>query len=54
MVASLEVPASQRSLLDAWVDFDGNDSWADDGERIFASEPLAAGTGSLTLRLPRS
>ena len=50
--AGLDVTASLPCRLDAWVDFDGNGSWGDPGEQIFASTPLAAGTNSLTFAVP--
>ena len=35
--------SSKGCLLDAWLDFNRNASWADAGEQIFASVPLASG-----------
>ena len=38
--------------LNAWIDFNGNGDWGDTGEQIFADEPLAAGTNSLSFAVP--
>ncbi len=48
----VEVTASQDGRLDAWVDFNGNGSWADAGEQIFASESLVAGVNVLFFVIP--
>jgi uncharacterized repeat protein (TIGR01451 family) len=45
--ATVEVVASTAGLLDAWIDFNANGTWADPGEQIFTSRPLAAGTNAL-------
>ncbi|MHC4677041.1 MAG: DUF7901 domain-containing protein, partial [Planctomycetota bacterium] len=44
--ATVDVIASADGLLDTWIDWDGNGSWA--GNQIFNSVPLAAGRNSLT------
>lgn len=38
--------------LDAWVDFNGDGSWAGPGEQIFASQNVAIGDNSLTFDVP--
>ena len=45
--ASITVVASTNGLLDAWIDFNANGSWADAGDQIFTNLPLAAGTNLL-------
>jgi len=40
----LTVTTSAAGALDAWIDLNGNGSWADAGEQVLTSEPLAAGT----------
>ncbi|MCG8466111.1 MAG: GEVED domain-containing protein, partial [Xanthomonadales bacterium] len=50
--ASLDVTASSACLLDAWIDFNNNGSWADAGEQIFASQALAVGVNSLNYSVP--
>jgi uncharacterized repeat protein (TIGR01451 family) len=42
----LTVTTSAAGALDAWIDLDGNGSWADPGEQVLVSEPLPAGTVS--------
>jgi uncharacterized repeat protein (TIGR01451 family) len=32
--------------LNAWIDFNGNGSWADAGEQIFTNQPLSAGANN--------
>ncbi|MHC4642535.1 MAG: DUF7901 domain-containing protein [Planctomycetota bacterium] len=44
--ATVDVIASADGMLDAWIDWDDNGSWA--GNQIFSSVPLAAGRNSLT------
>lgn len=46
------VTASAPGMLDAWVDFDNNGSWAEVGEQIFTSVPLVAGPNPLTFTVP--
>jgi hypothetical protein len=50
----LQVTASDRGFLDAWVDFNGNGSWADAGERIFTRRSLGATVNNLTFAVPAS
>ena len=51
-VAKIEVKASTTGQLDAWIDFNGNGSWADAGDQIFANQTLAAGVNTLTFNVP--
>lgn len=51
-LAELTVSASADGLLDAWVDFDRNGSWADPDERIFVGEPLVTGDNPLAFAVP--
>jgi uncharacterized repeat protein (TIGR01451 family) len=46
------VVASAPGLVDAWVDFNANGSWNDDGEQIFTSQTVTAGANSLTFKVP--
>jgi len=50
--ADLTVTASAAGLLDAWIDFDGDGGFAEAGDQVFASEPLAAGANSLSFTVP--
>ena len=38
--------------LDAWIDFDGDGSWDDPGEQIFASQDVVVGDNNLTFDVP--
>ncbi|VGO11802.1 hypothetical protein PDESU_00349 [Pontiella desulfatans] len=50
--ASVNVIASQPGMLDAWVDFNADGSWAQAGDQIFSGQPLAMGTNSLFFPVP--
>ena len=50
--AHVDVTASNSGLLDAWIDFNGDGDWADEGEQIFASHALVSGVNSLTFPVP--
>ncbi len=50
----VEVVATGRGYLDAWVDFNQNGSWADEGEKIFDSVLLGATTNNLTFKVPEN
>lgn len=50
--ASVGVVASGGELLDGWIDFNGNGSWADPGEQIFRNQLLLQGANRLTFRVP--
>ncbi|QEG24328.1 SdrD B-like domain-containing protein [Mariniblastus fucicola] len=51
--AQIEVTASVDGFLNAWIDFNGNNSF-DSGEQIAVDEPLVAGTNTLTISVPAS
>ena len=48
----LTAPTDLQGRLDAWIDFNGNGSWADAGEKIFNSQPLTPGDNTLTFTVP--
>src|SRR5262249_34987094 len=50
--ATITVTVSKASFLDGWVDFNGNGSWADSGDQVFASKALVAGANVLTFTVP--
>lgn len=50
--ANIIVMASAAGYLNAWIDFNGNGNWTDQGEQIFQNAPLAAGNNSLQLSIP--
>jgi hypothetical protein len=49
---TVKVTASVAGFLDAWVDFNFDGDWADAGENIFASTPLAPGVNILSFTVP--
>ncbi|UCD50275.1 MAG: hypothetical protein JSW27_22445 [Phycisphaerales bacterium] len=50
--ASVTVNASTDGYLNAWVDFDGNGSFADRGEQVFIDTRLDPGANELTFDVP--
>ena len=50
--ASFNVVASVAGMLDAWIDFDRDGSWAQPGDQIAASLPLAAGVNPVNFVVP--
>ncbi|MEO0848902.1 MAG: GEVED domain-containing protein, partial [Cyanobacteria bacterium J06648_1] len=49
---SVDVVASVPGYLNAWIDFNHNESWNDPGEQVFTDEPLEAGTNNLNFAVP--
>ncbi len=50
--ANVTVNSSGAALLDAWIDFNGDGTFAGASERIFASQPVVAGNNNLTFIVP--
>ena len=50
--AQVDVVASVPGYLDAWIDFNGNGSWADSGEQIAASYPMNPGMNPVAFPVP--
>jgi hypothetical protein len=50
--AQVQVVASATGQLDAWLDFNGNSSWADAGDQIFTNKTVSMGTNILTFAVP--
>ena len=50
--AVVTVTASAPGVLQGWIDFDANRSWADPNEQIFADQLLSAGPNVLTFNVP--
>ncbi|MBN2218091.1 MAG: hypothetical protein JW719_12020, partial [Pirellulales bacterium] len=48
----LTVTASTLGFLDAWMDFNADGDWDDEGERIFAGQMLTAGANTLNVNVP--
>lgn len=51
-IAQVQVVASTRGLLDAWIDFNHANSWADRTDQIFSSVALSPGPNLLTFTVP--
>ncbi|MCP4709389.1 MAG: T9SS type A sorting domain-containing protein [Planctomycetes bacterium] len=51
-VDSVDVIASAAGTLDAWIDFDGNGSWAGAGEYIIQNAGLSAGLNTIWFNVP--
>ncbi len=49
---TIEVKASVNGYLDAWMDFDLDNTWFNPNEHIFNVQPLAAGSNNLTFIVP--
>ena len=52
--ATIDVTASAPGLLNAWVDFNGDGDWNDEGEQIFTDDSLAAGVNNLSFSVPHT
>jgi hypothetical protein len=53
-IATVRVTASRAGRLDAFFDFNADGDFADPGEKIFDSVPLAAGVNNLSFVVPAS
>lgn len=49
---TLTVTASRLGQLDAWIDFNADGDWDDDGEQVFVSQTLVSGENELTIPIP--
>ena len=49
---TVNVVASAAGLLNAWIDFNNNGTWADPGEQVFTDKALVAGENSLVFTVP--
>jgi len=49
---TIGVVASVSGYLDAWIDFNHLNGWADAGEHIYTNTPLGAGSNTLTFTVP--
>jgi hypothetical protein len=50
--ASVTVTASANGLLNAWIDFQADGSWAQAEDQVFTDVPLVAGPNNLTFTVP--
>ena len=51
-MASITVTASAAGMLDAWIDFAGDGSWAQTGDQICTNAPLTAGVNAIAFTVP--
>jgi hypothetical protein len=51
-IATVDVIASAPGILNAWIDFDFNGSWAEPFDHIFIDFPLNPGLNNLTFTVP--
>lgn len=49
---TVTITASAPGFIDAWMDFNLNGTWADAGEQIFISQPVAPGPNNLVFMVP--
>ncbi len=52
MSVPVTVFASASGVVNAWLDLNGNGSWADAGEHVIAAQPVTAGANTFTLTIP--
>jgi hypothetical protein len=50
----VDVTASQPGFLNAWMDFNGDGDWMDQGEKIISDQHLDSGKNSLVFDIPAS
>ncbi|MBN1424461.1 hypothetical protein JXA88_07885 [Candidatus Fermentibacteria bacterium] len=53
-LSTVDIVASGEGLLNAWMDFNNNGDWADEGEQIFVDQPLVPGVNQLSFSVPAS
>jgi len=46
--------SGMSAFIDAWIDFNGDGSWATPGDQIFATQPVVNGPNTLTFAVPAS
>lgn len=51
-MATVEVDASTEGILNAWIDFNHDGDWSDDGEQIFTDLSLSEGVNTLAFSVP--
>jgi len=54
MPATVDVTASIAGNLHVWIDYNGDYSWAEAGDHVFAAHPIGAGTTTLGFTVPAS
>ncbi|MCY2953455.1 MAG: GEVED domain-containing protein [Planctomycetota bacterium] len=53
-IARVDVTASAAGILQGWIDFNGDGSWAQLGDQIILDKPVAAGVNIITFPVPAS
>ena len=53
-VATVDVIASTKGYLNAWIDFNQNGVWEGGAENVFSGQLLSAGLNSLTFTVPKT
>jgi hypothetical protein len=51
-MVSITVTASDKGILNVWIDYNKNQDWSDTGEHIFIDEPLNSGLNNLNFTVP--
>lgn len=51
-VNAFDMTVGNRGRLNAWMDFNGDGDWNDDGEQIISCQQLALGMNTLTFNVP--
>jgi hypothetical protein len=49
---SITVTASDKGILNVWMDYNQNQDWSEPGEHIFIDEPLNSGVNNLNFTVP--
>ncbi len=48
----VNIVASDSGVINAWLDFNINGSWADPGDQIIAAQPVVPGLNTFTINIP--
>jgi hypothetical protein len=51
-MVSIPVTASDKGILNVWIDYNKNQDWSEPGEHIFIDEPLNSGLNNLNFTVP--
>ncbi len=51
-LTAIDVTVSMAGVVDVWIDFNGNGSWLDGGEKVLTAAPVGAGKTQLTFTVP--
>jgi hypothetical protein len=53
-MGQVTITASDTGILNAWIDFNQNGSWADAGDQIFTDKMIYSGANTLSFSIPAS